>query len=105
MMVTTNVLYRYQNTGDVVLLEHLPIQKRTDKGCWIWDGYKRRFVVESVKRYAYPTLELAKEGFLARKRRQLSILRAQQSAVEAAVLAMQEGRIADYSRSPYFEFD
>lgn len=96
-------LYRYQNSGDVVLLHTFPVIRRTPKGAWIHGyGVKPQFVLDGTKkRYAYPTKEEAKASFLARKQRQLGILKAQIKAVEASVQAMNEERIGDYSRSIY----
>jgi hypothetical protein len=103
----TEVLYRYVNMQDVVLLETHYVAKRTPKGAWITDKFdfrKKRFVLDTGrKRFAYPTKEEAKESFLARKRRQLFILKAQVENVELAVLALKEDRIADYRGSVYFD--
>lgn len=102
-------LYRYNSRQDVVLLDAYPIVRRTPKGCWIEvaPGYpkpKLKFVLnDAVKRYAYETEDTAKTSFLRRKRRQLSILRNQIIDVEACVLAINEGRIADWPSSRYVE--
>lgn len=102
-------LCRYEDDHDVVLLRHYVIIRRTAKGVWVQvaPGYpkaKLKFVLnDSVKRWAHETAEGAKAGFLARKRRQLSILRNQIIDVEACVLAVNEGRIADYSNTRYID--
>ena len=105
-MTQPEVLYRYVNVQDVVLLEEYRVVKRTPKGCWCADSFycnaKKHFVLDGAKkRFAYPTKEEAKVSFLARKRRQLGILRAQIEDVEAAVKALNEGRLADYAASRY----
>ena len=98
-------LYRYDNHGDVVVPVTFHVVKHTPHGCWIRDYEKRRFVLnDSVKRFAYPTVEEAKTSFLARKRRQLALLRGQIAAVEGAVEAMKEGRLLDYRGPMYHNF-
>lgn len=103
-----DVLYRYQNNHDVVLLETFNVIKNTPKGTWINISYsyppRKRFVLnDAKKRFAYPTQEEAKTSFLARKSRQLGILKAQIESITASVRAINENRIADYARSVYFE--
>lgn len=107
------VLYRYVDCQDVVLLERYPIVRRTPKGVWIelaprYDYLnikpELKFVLnDSRKRWAHETLEGAKESFLARKRVQLDILRNRITDIEACVVAINEGRISDYSSMRYFE--
>lgn len=109
--MTTNlptVLYRYNDHGDVVLQETYRIVSRTPCGVWIelphYYPPRRKFVLtDARKRYAHETLEGAKTAFLARKARQLGILSARIDNIQDAVKAMQEGRIADYSKSRCFE--
>ena len=109
---TATVLYRYDcDTGnrDVLLLKEYQVVRRTPCGVWIQiaPGYpkpKLKFVLnDSRKRWAHETLDGAKESFLARKNRQLNILRNQIIDIEACVLALGEGRIADYSNTRYFD--
>ena len=62
--------------------------KETAKGYWIDVGYpqKGKWVSKtSKKRYAYPTREEAKENFIARKKRQISILSGQLENAKAAL--------------------
>jgi hypothetical protein len=103
----SNTLYRYVNQGDVVMCQTHQVTKQTPKGFWIvdlGDFRKRIFVLNSGrKRYAYPTKEEAQTSFLARKRRQLAILKSQIYHIELAVEAIKEGRLNDYSNSVYFE--
>ena len=83
----TKNLFRYDGTywGDELgpaeahlYAGYFPVVKETPKGCWIDVYGKRKFVLnDSTKRYAYPTKELALQAFIARKRRQCGILRAQ----------------------------
>lgn len=106
------VLYRYDSdigNRDVVLLDSYQVVRRTPCGVWIQTapGYpkpKLKFVLnDSRKRWAHETLDGAKESFLARKNRQLNILRNQIIDIEACVRAMNEGRIADYSDTRYYD--
>ncbi len=83
----TKLLYRYEGThwGDEggpvssrLYAHTFHVVKETPKGCWIDVYGKRKFILnDAVKRYAYPTKELALQSFIARKRRQCAILRAQ----------------------------
>lgn len=46
------------------------IMKRTPKGVWIWNNWiaQEQFICDSWrKKWAYPTIEEAKEGYLRRK--------------------------------------
>jgi hypothetical protein len=105
-------LYRYETNNDVVLLEKFKIIKHTKCGFWIprnnytWqiDGKKRFVLASGTKRYAYPTEQEARESFFQRKKRHIAILRARLEDIEAAVQALKENRIADYSSTRYVEF-
>jgi len=59
------------------------VMRHTKKGVWIEFGFsKDRFVLKDArKRFACPTVEEAEQSFIARKERQLSILRIQMSKV------------------------
>lgn len=75
-----------------VRLSAFNVIKRTPKGCWISIpfGWKPRWVsLEAKKRFAYPTKEEALKSFIARKRRQVSILSYQK---ERAEIALQIGK-------------
>ena len=70
------------------------VEKVTPKGVWIrqwwgvnsFSGSDKRFVLtDARKRYACPTKEDAMVSFLARKNRQLGILKAQTRRVEIAI--------------------
>lgn len=93
-------LYRFHNRGHVVQCTVFRVLKHTPRGCWIRDpyDYKRRFILNDArKRFAYPTEELAKESFLARKECQLGILESQIKNIKHAVVALNEGRLNDHS--------
>jgi hypothetical protein len=72
------------------------VLKTTPKGVWVSDYYgRKRFVLRGAnKRYATPSPAEAWESFIARKRRQISILKAQardaEFALRAAHLAQQD---------------
>lgn len=70
-----------------VQCEHLPVRKVTPCGVWLGAvGKTGWFVLRSArKRYACPTKAEAWESFVARKKRQLRVLRAQAEHVEEAL--------------------
>lgn len=78
-----------------VVIEQLRYEviKYTPKGVWIrqvasygWFADNKRFVLRSArKRFACPTVEEARVSFLARKKKQLSILSARAQDVRDAV--------------------
>lgn len=60
--------------------------KRTPTGAWIEADHGKRFVsLNWRKRFALPTVEEAIESYKARKRRQLTILKAQIERVNEAL--------------------
>jgi hypothetical protein len=65
----------------------LNVISHTAKGVWLDRGFgDRKFVLnEARKRYAYPTVELAKESFIIRKKRQISYARQTIENAEAAL--------------------
>lgn len=97
--MTGSLFYRYKDivyaapldeSGDPigqgrleVALHTYRVVTTTPKGVWLDIG---RFVLTSGrKRFAWPTQAEAMTSFLARKERQLSILRAQANRVERAI--------------------
>lgn len=98
--------YRYVDPADrddpIVLLQ-LPVISHTPKGVWVkefpwWlgDDAPKKFVNDStVKRYAYPTVELAKAAYLARKKRQVSILSGQLQFAQELLAGAREDRFQD----------
>lgn len=93
LCTTENKYYRivpnYDDYGeDMLEVEVYAGIKKTPKGMWIirkdWIDYvdqklvKKRFILNSSKKkYAYPTIQGAVNGFIKRKIRQLSILESQ----------------------------
>lgn len=72
-----------------IRMREFQVTKHTPKGVWLhgagWDGGKKFVLRDARKRYACPTVDEAMESFLARKKRQLSILTAQASGVREAI--------------------
>ena len=101
------VLYRYVDMCDTVLLEEHHVVRRTPCGAWIKDPYvvypeKTRFVnLKATKQFACETKAAAEVSFYARKKRQLKILRARIEMVEAAVERMKAGELGEQ----YSSFD
>ncbi len=83
MTETQQYRYRYVDCWDAyyirqVFLCQYPVIKLTRKGAWIKDdSAKERFVLNgNGRRYAYETLEWAKESYFIRKRKQEAHLKA-----------------------------
>lgn len=74
-------LYRYDTDFSTEYFEHTPyltfykVKKETEKGYWIQEGSRKRFVLKggNGKRFAYESKELALNGFIKRKERQIEI--------------------------------
>jgi hypothetical protein len=72
-------------------LDSYPIIKVTRCGCWIDLGSVKKFVnLEKQKKWAHESLEEAMNSFIARKKRQAFILRAQLVRAEAALFLQEE---------------
>jgi hypothetical protein len=101
--MVTEYLYRYSDvmyapsvdeydnpvgTGRLVVeLSKYPIARRTPKGCWIYRlSLNEKFVLlTGRKRFACETQEEAMDSFVARKCRQIKILKAQLKRAEQAL--------------------
>jgi hypothetical protein len=71
--------YGFSSRREVFLREFRVI-KETPKGAWIetmFCGAKRFVRLDARKQYACPTVELARQSFVARKKRQIKILTTQ----------------------------
>src|SRR5689334_1803181 len=84
--------YRYDSIqttdGISVWLQKYQVTKQTPKGVWIDIYGTERFILKNArKHYACETIELAKESFIARKNRQIRILKHQ---LRNAQLALEE---------------
>jgi len=84
-------LYRYENTADQIFLCKFRVVRTTPKGKWIDHYGKEKFVITAAtKRFAYETLGLARESFIARKLRQKRLLQAQLDNTISALLHAQK---------------
>jgi hypothetical protein len=101
-------LYRYYDhwTGTDrvdVYLHSFYVYKETPNGWWINDYGKKRWVSKtSRKKFAYPTIEQAKESFKYRKERQMKIL---DSQIKKARLALLAPLPNEYIASSYWRGD
>lgn len=71
----------------VVELRTYRVLSHTPKGVWIklYCGDKRFVLKDARKKFACPTLELAKESFIARKKRQAQIHTARANQAKRAI--------------------
>lgn len=94
----TEYWYRYEDPWDEsgpVWLGQYRVLKHTPKGVWIdYPSTPRgKFVLnDSFKQWACPTIEAAKESYIRRKRRQISILAAQHDRAVSALHVAEAGR-------------
>ena len=82
--------YEYDNTVENALdrinlvLHEFEVVKTTDKGVFISIHGKKRFVLTAANnKFAYSTPELAMEGFITRKKNEISILKQRIKVAEA----------------------
>ena len=96
--------YRYQeivyhDIGVKVEKKEFILIKETPKGYWItytWDKkqeYKRWVSSSARKRFAYPTKEEAMIAFIARKKRQITILKGQIEIVQSALYFVEHNNL------------
>lgn len=72
--------------GVKVRLDRFCITKKTPKGVWIDAWGEDKFVnLTAVKQYACVSVESAKQSYLARKKRQISILSSRLRLAESAL--------------------
>ena len=84
----------YGASSAAIGLQKFGVTRHTPKGVWIdYHGNPRdeKFILTAAnKRFACPTKEEALKSFLARKKRQLSILTNQADHVREIIIAIQE---------------
>jgi hypothetical protein len=104
-------LYRVESTyveggGTKVYIEAYKVASKTKCGVWIYVGSKQRFVnLELTKKFAYPTKEEAISGFIARKKRQIQILRGQLDLAEESIDIVKSSNIDEFKEyGPYLQF-
>lgn len=96
--MTTEIWYRYEDydyevgllgqpSKALILLREFEVLRTTPKGVWLKMGVEqKRFVLrDAIKRYACPTKEEARISFIARKEKQLKIVKDQVIAIESAL--------------------
>ncbi|RWI48375.1 MAG: hypothetical protein EOR34_10775 [Mesorhizobium sp.] len=86
--------YRYEDSSSStpsIHLRRLRVLRETPKGVWLDDYVQERFVLKDAnKRWAYPTIELARASFLIRKRRQVQHLKIYLEHAEAVLAAAEK---------------
>jgi hypothetical protein len=71
------IVDRTENGKHFMALEEWPVVSRALKGAWVrhfydHEGYRKKFCLDGEgKRWAYPTIEAARESFIIRKKRQI----------------------------------
>lgn len=110
-----NQLFRYQDTQYAapvnefdepcgegrleVKLYAYPVVSTTPKGAWIYVSFNRKFVnLTARKRFACPTIEEAKQSFIARKKAQARILSARLARAQKALAFPLDENPIDMSR-------
>lgn len=100
---TRPIWYRYwdycgSNNEPVVVLQEVRVLKETEKGVWLetdWE-IKNKFVLkEARKRWAYPTIELARDSFEKRKLKQLQHVKNKMDYMLALIEAIENGTVYD----------
>lgn len=83
-----------------IYVHRFEVVKTTPKGVQLWVWGRKRFVLRDARRrYACPTLDEARESFIARKERQIGIYEARAAnAQEALDYVKRPSLIADRKR-------
>ena len=97
--MSENVHYRYVDAWITsghepdYWLERYPVIKRTARGVWVDVWSEHKFCLNDArKRFAYPTVELAFEAYIARREKQLFYLNRDRDKVMALLArAKREG--------------
>lgn len=93
----------YETTSGMRVLQHkYRVLKHTPCGVQLntWGGPK--FVLRDArKRWACPTDEEARESYMARKRRQISILESQLKRAKTGLYAMEHGQLVQANDFPF----
>jgi len=94
------ILYRYETSASGVYLTSYQVVKETPKGVRLNSG---RFVLRSAKKqFAHATLEEARQSYIARKRKHITILKDRLKVAEAGLEAALKGPLPDRT---VFEFE
>lgn len=98
-----DIYYRYDSNSDgrYIYLQEFTVAKVTPKGVWLQDI--KKFILNNArKRFAYPTVELAKESFIIRKEWRIRYLIGELEATEKALQLAKDGKWEE--RGETFEF-
>lgn len=91
--------YEHSYGGGELCLRTFVAVKKTPKGAWIVEapyGIKKRFVLDSGrKKFAYQDIKQALDSYIARKRRQITLLTYQLENAQSGLAAAKEKRNAD----------
>ncbi len=91
----------FQDGNGYLKLHSFPIVRRTPKGVWLNVWGQEKFVLKDCrKKYAAGTIEEALKSFIARKERQVLILKKQLDSAERALAA---GRLEERQKE-HFEY-
>lgn len=92
------VLYRYEDrmsdAAPRTYLREYRVDRETRATWFILNGYKR-VLKAARKSFAYPTIELARESYVIRKRKQLGYIKSQHDHVSAIVARIDAGTVWD----------
>lgn len=102
--------YRYtdiQSTYPIIRLEEFEVIKHTPCGVWIklWANKKKFILNNTHKKWACPTIELAKESFIKRKEKQYKIYKARADHVKLVLDNITDGKWQEMQEHSLFNFD
>lgn len=82
-----------------VELRKFEVLRHTPKGVWLrlYDGHTRFVLVDARKKFACPSLALAKESFIARKKCQVRIYAARVSRAKRAIVLAEQQNLSGKS--------
>ena len=101
--------YRYIDIASdypIIRLEEFEVIKHTPCGVWIklW-GDKKKFILNDThKKWACPTLELAKESFIKRKEKQYRIYKTKTDNLKLILDNITEGKWKDMEEGSIFDW-
>ena len=96
--------YRFTDPYDMgkLIPQTFELIKETKCGYWIGYEWDKKWVSKTArKRFAYPTIEEAKESYLQRKYRQVAILEVKLKKAKTC-LEMAKGKIETYYDLDFF---
>ena len=101
--------YRYsdiQSSYPVIRLEEFEVIKHTPRGVWIrlWADKKKFILSDTHKKWACPTLEMAKESFIKRKEKQYKIYKAKTDSLKLILDNITEGKWKEMEEGSLFDW-